>query len=202
MRLLCVFLIGLALSLAVPKVKELCTTQGCFITPHEDDNTGQQVPGTNIWIGNQFASVNQKWLKEAGITHIVSAIGEPQTGRIEGITYKIFDLEDSHDQHVLPHIYELHEYLTKEVGSTGKVLIHCAAGVSRSASFVIGHLMLSDWNLGIESAIQLVKSVRDVINPNARFLLDLYELDTNLYVMKLNETAHLGNYISQLKEEL
>jgi protein-tyrosine phosphatase len=115
----------------------------------------------------------------------------------------ILDLKDTSSQHILPHIYDVHEYLTKRIDpATSRVLIHCAAGVSRSATLAAGHLMLSDWELDMDSAIEKVKSARSVANPNPGFLRDLYELEVNLYVLKLNETARLGDYISQLKEEL
>jgi hypothetical protein len=67
MRLLLLLLAVTALSYSSPKVKEYCNSKGCVVTAHEDDNTGQQIEGTNIWIGNEFAANNKDWLKEASI---------------------------------------------------------------------------------------------------------------------------------------
>lgn len=174
----------------------------CYSRVEVDDDSGQQITGTNVWIGNEFAANNSAWLKEASITHIISAIGEPRQGRIEGLTYVTLDLRDDGNS-VLPYIYEVHEYLTKSADPvTSRVLIYCGAGASESATLVAGHLMLSDWGLDADDAIERVKSVRPIVNPSAGFLSDLYELDTNIYVMALNETTRFGDYISQLKEEL
>lgn len=48
------------------------------------------------------------------------------------------------------------------------ILIHCAAGVSRSASFMIAFIM-KDQNLPFHKALEKVKSRRKWINPNSGF---------------------------------
>ncbi len=54
--------------------------------------------------------------------------------------------------------------------------MHCAAGVSRSASFTIAYIMKTKGKT-FEDARQFVKSKRDVIHPNQGFQaqLALYE---------------------------
>jgi protein-tyrosine phosphatase len=49
-----------------------------------------------------------------------------------------------------------------------KTLVHCVAGVSRSASLCIVYLMKHD-NLTLRQAYQHVKSARPIIRPNAGF---------------------------------
>jgi protein-tyrosine phosphatase len=58
--------------------------------------------------------------------------------------------------------------------ATGGVLVHCAAGISRSASFVIAYLMYSE-KLAFKEAAAAVKEVRPVICPNPGFVLQLKE---------------------------
>ena len=52
--------------------------------------------------------------------------------------------------------------------------MHCAAGISRSASVVIGYLMYSE-KLAFKEAAEAVKGVRPLINPNPGFVVQLKE---------------------------
>ena len=61
---------------------------------------------------------------------------------------------------------------------TGKVLVHCKVGMSRSATCVVAHLMISH-KMSADEAIQAVRIHRD-IHPNEGFLLQLADLDNKL----------------------
>lgn len=54
----------------------------------------------------------------------------------------------------------------------GRVLIHCNAGVSRSAAVCIAYLMLMEKN-SFQAAYQLVKARRECIRPNDGFMRQL-----------------------------
>ena len=58
---------------------------------------------------------------------------------------------------------------------SGKVLVHCTVGVSRSATLVLAYLMIRQ-NLTLVEAIKTVKDHRGVI-PNRGFLRQLNGLD-------------------------
>lgn len=62
--------------------------------------------------------------------------------------------------------------------STGKILVHCAVGVSRSATLVLAYLMLYH-RLTLVEAIKKVKDHRGII-PNRGFLRQLLALDRRL----------------------
>lgn len=54
----------------------------------------------------------------------------------------------------------------------GRILVHCNAGVSRSASVCIAYLMLQQ-KMNFENAFSLVKSKRECIRPNDGFTKQL-----------------------------
>ena len=56
----------------------------------------------------------------------------------------------------------------------GVVLVHCAQGVSRSATLVAGYLMWAE-KLPCEAALATVRAARPVADPNEGFLLQLRE---------------------------
>nr|KAF6368230.1 dual specificity phosphatase 26 [Myotis myotis]KAF6373498.1 dual specificity phosphatase 26 [Pipistrellus kuhlii] len=60
----------------------------------------------------------------------------------------------------------------------GKILVHCAVGVSRSATLVLAYLMLYH-HLTLVEAIKKVKDHRGII-PNRGFLRQLLALDRRL----------------------
>ena len=63
----------------------------------------------------------------------------------------------------------------------GKVLVHCQAGVSRSATICIAYLMYH-LRMSMEQAYDYLKSRRSVISPNVNFMCQLldYEAELNL----------------------
>ena len=61
---------------------------------------------------------------------------------------------------------------------TGKVLVHCMVGMSRSATCVLAYLMISR-KMSSAEAIRTVRMHRD-INPNEGFLQQLADLDNEL----------------------
>lgn len=63
--------------------------------------------------------------------------------------------------------------------SAGKVLVHCAMGLSRSATLVLAYLMIHE-NMKLEDAIEAVSANRN-ISPNEGFLEQLRQLDKELH---------------------
>ena len=59
-------------------------------------------------------------------------------------------------------------------------LVHCFAGMSRSATAVIVYLMLKR-NMRLDEAYLLVKKGRPAIHPNDGFFKQMMELDTKIY---------------------
>lgn len=62
--------------------------------------------------------------------------------------------------------------------STGKVLVHCYVGMSRSATCVLAYLMITR-KMSAAEAIRTVRMHRD-INPNEGFIQQLADLDNEL----------------------
>ena len=60
----------------------------------------------------------------------------------------------------------------KEGQEKGVVLVHCYHGKSRSATITTAYLM-HKYKLGVEAALELVKSKRKCVNPNPGFMAQL-----------------------------
>lgn len=65
---------------------------------------------------------------------------------------------------------------------SGKVLVHCKMGVSRSATCAIAYLMI-DRNMTASEALRTVRRNRN-IRPNDGFMLQICKLDHELAAMR------------------
>ncbi|XP_026855607.2 dual specificity protein phosphatase 10 isoform X2 [Electrophorus electricus] len=84
------------------------------------------------------------------------------------------DIENAELTTVLPFLY------LEEAHQAGKgLLIHCQAGVSRSATIVIAYLMKHTW-MTMTDAYKFVKMRRPIISPNLNFMGQLLEFEEDL----------------------
>lgn len=180
MRRWCALLILAVLVLAKPKTDNLCYNDRCFITAHPDDKEPQQVPGLEsptIWIGNEYAARNCGFMRDQGIEFVVSMI-ERDWDDCENVTYLEAEIDDTSFVIITPSIHRVHGWLNT-LEPSSQVLVHCAAGVSRSATIVLGHMLLRDHLLTLDTALERLQSARSVVNPNPGFMRELYLLERN-----------------------
>jgi hypothetical protein len=64
-------------------------------------------------------------------------------------------------------------------GEMSRCLVHCQYGVSRSASVVLGFLMIN-FGLSLDAALVLVRAKRSQVDPNLGFLAQLLEREAQL----------------------
>lgn len=84
-----------------------------------------------------------------------------------------------------PHQYLFspnHETMSSLRSSAGKVLVHCARGISRSAALTLAYLMLRE-KLTLVEAVEAVRRHRNIL-PNIGFLNQLCHLDTSLALQR------------------
>lgn len=62
----------------------------------------------------------------------------------------------------------------------GKILVHCQAGISRSATICIAYLIKKK-RIRMEEAYEFVKSRRQLISPNFNFMTQLMEFEDQIF---------------------
>ena len=61
----------------------------------------------------------------------------------------------------------------------GRILVHCHAGISRSATMCLAYLMQAQ-HYALEDAYDYLKSRRSIISPNLNFMQQLLEFESQL----------------------
>ena len=120
-------------------------------------------------------------LRNLGITHVINATKEVADVKAEDIQTIRVLVNDLPTAQLGEHFDKVADKVDKVIKSgSGKVLIHCVAGVSRSASLCIAYLMKYH-DMSLLDAYTHVKSRRPVIRPNAGFFRQLIDYEKRLH---------------------
>ena len=90
---------------------------------------------------------------------------------------------DSSNQSLLRHFPAAIAFIKDGMSRGGAVLVHCYAGVSRSATCVIAYLM-QERDMSFEDAFSYASKQRPVIFPNMGFQRQLTEFERLLHVKR------------------
>ena len=130
----------------------------------------------DVFIGNQRSSQNIDLLYSNGITHILIVAAEIEPAFPEQFIYKQIHLEDDPMVDVASFFPEAHEFIEQAIGSNDKVLVHCAKGISRSATVVLSYLMKKH-GLTYKVAMSKLREKYEFADPNFGFLMALQEYE-------------------------
>lgn len=124
-----------------------------------------------LYLGSQYSTRPDTIIKR-DITNIIS-IGCTTLYNNSIKNYK-YDIEDNGNKNNITIFFtkvipEIHEIINNCINNNQKVLVHCQAGMSRSAIVVITWLMKYK-NMDYDSAYKYVKERRTVISPNISFI--------------------------------
>ena len=108
-------------------------------------------------------------MEAQGITHILSlgvqAVSAPSTL----VDQMFVDVDDHELAEIHPHLDSIIAFIERGMSHpSGKVLVHCLAGSSRSGSSVIAYLMKTN-QLGYFEALRMVQAKRRSVRPNLGF---------------------------------
>ncbi|XP_032074348.1 dual specificity protein phosphatase 15 [Thamnophis elegans] len=145
------------------------------------------LPG--LFLGNIVDAKDLDQLSKNDITHIVSIHESPQPF-IPGITYLRIVLPDTPEANIKKHFKKCIRFIHSCRLQGGSCLVHCLAGISRSTTIVLAYLMAVT-QLGWLEALEAVKAVRPVANPNLGFRRQLEEFGRSRSVQKIRSKLQL-----------
>ena len=142
----------------------------------------------NLYLGDYGSSLNIDKLKEKGIKKVLTVMDflDRPNYNSEEIIHKRFKITDYEQQNIIQYFGECLNFIKGKE----KILVHCMAGASRSATIVIAYLMWTKkWKF--KEAFDFTKSKRPIVCPNNGFQdqLKLFEkllIENNYDIDKIN----------------
>ena len=130
----------------------------------------------NLYLGNMTAANDENILRANGISCIVQCLESRNiVTSYPFISYHYVTVNDVSTENIVRFIPQAISFIHRSLKAGCRVLVHCAAGVSRSSSVVIAYLM-GKYRISFEEAKQRVKSKRQCVCPNIGFEQQLKSL--------------------------
>ncbi len=138
----------------------------------------------NIYIGSINSVYDIKKLKEIGITHIISVIAGFIPPYPDDFEYLVINALDNLNTDLSKNFEIANEFISQDLdedeNKEKKVLIHCQAGRSRSATILAAYI-IKTFGMDVKRTLDLLTSKRDIIQPNDSFLTQLQKYYDEMY---------------------
>lgn len=141
----------------------------------------------HLYLGAE-TDVTQDGLSDRGISYVLSVSRCcPQPSFLPQSQYLRIPIDDSLRDDLLPWIPQALHFIDGAMSAGCSVLVHCAAGISRSPALAVAYVMYS-LKMDLDHAYRFVKERRPTISPNFNFLgqLQLFQGTLSLKNNKSN----------------
>ncbi|KAF6270411.1 dual specificity phosphatase 2 [Rhinolophus ferrumequinum] len=132
-----------------------------------------------LFLGSCSHSSDLQGLQACGITAVLN-VSASCPNHFEGLLrYKSIPVEDSQMVEISAWFQEAIGFIDSVKDNGGRVLVHCQAGISRSATICLAYLIQSR-RVRLDEAFDFVKQRRGVISPNFSFMGQLLQFETQV----------------------
>ncbi len=135
----------------------------------------------NIWLGGGTHAANLVMLRENGITHILNVADDVQNFHPDQFEYLNLHVRDfGQDKGISRTFAQTFEWMDAVLSNEqNRVLVHCAAGVNRSATIVLALLMKRE-GLTLRDAFLDVRKKRNIM-PLTDNIAELVRFEHSLF---------------------
>ncbi|KAK5932283.1 hypothetical protein CgunFtcFv8_004002 [Champsocephalus gunnari] len=171
---------------------ELCYSSACSqlsaVEP-EPMVTGRRTPAYDrdgpvellpfLFLGSAIHSSRRETLAAAGITAVLNVSSTCPNFYEGDFQYLQLMVEDNLAADIGACFSTAIAFIDSVKQSGGRVLVHCQAGISRSATICLAYLMHTQ-RVKLDEAFDFVKQRRQVISPNLAFMGQLLQFETDV----------------------
>ncbi|KAJ0015467.1 hypothetical protein NQD34_009087 [Periophthalmus magnuspinnatus] len=132
-----------------------------------------------LYLGSALHASKKEVLDGIGISALLN-VSADCPNHFEGTyQYKCIPVEDNHKEDISCWFLEAIEFIDSVRDSSGRVLVHCQAGISRSATICLAYLMKRK-RVRLDEAFEFVRRRRSIISPNFSFMGQLLQFESQL----------------------
>lgn len=137
----------------------------------------------HLYLGSQKDVLNKDLMTQNGISYVLNASNScPKPDFICESRFMRIPINDNYCERLLPWLDKSIEFIDKAKLSSCQVIVHCLAGISRSATIAIAYIMKT-MSMSSDDAYRFVKDRRPSISPNFNFLGQLLEYERSLKLL-------------------
>ena len=169
---------------------------------HVQDFPNEIIPRC-LYLGSQEHAHNRNLIEVLEITHVLN-VTRGAANLFPGLKYCRVHVDDCATENIAQYFQKAYVFIQSAMeensrGARNIILVHCARGVSRSATIVLMYLMRSA-GLTLEESLRFVKRNREIAEPNEGFMKALRDFETNQHQFARSLTTCKFN--SSLDEEI
>jgi len=164
--------------------------------PFKDTQAQKIIDG--VYLGPSDSARDLRCLRRDNIKRIIIVAKHLEPLFPAEFEYLHIKIEDTLEEDLLSHLPKCIDFIKESKEKGYNVLIHCQAGVSRSASVCIAYVCASK-NLSFEEGLAFVRAIRPCICPNANFQRQLKEFISNDFVLE-PRSPHLEEQLTKAPE--
>ncbi|XP_045414523.1 dual specificity protein phosphatase 8 [Lemur catta] len=137
----------------------------------------------HLYLGSQKDVLDKDLMTQNGISYVLNASNScPKPDFICESRFMRIPINDNYCEKLLPWLDKSIEFIDKAKLSSCQVIVHCLAGISRSATIAIAYIMKT-MGMSSDDAYRFVKDRRPSISPNFNFLGQLLEYERSLKLL-------------------
>ncbi|GIY18216.1 dual specificity protein phosphatase 4 [Caerostris extrusa] len=152
----------------------------CPQSPRAPASSGPVEILEHLYLGSARDAARKEQLQQLGVTALLNVTQLCPNLFQEAFLYKCIPVRDTGAEDIAAYFQEAINFIDQVKEQNGKVLVHCQAGISRSATICIAYLM-STKRLRMEEAYKYVKSRRKIVSPNFSFMGQLLSFENQIF---------------------
>ncbi|KAI0032407.1 hypothetical protein K488DRAFT_78503 [Vararia minispora EC-137] len=165
---------------------------------NEYQHMNEIFPG--LWVGDLLSTKDLDSLRAHNIHSILSAMRGKIAIHETFLRHQIL-LDDTEDADILQHLVPAITFIDAELRKGRGVLVHCQAGMSRSAAVAAAYVMYHK-NVDAQTALAIIREARPSAQPNEGFISQLEIFHQASFKVSKRDKATRMFYLERAVEEV